>query len=299
VAGKIQLHFDGDIAKNHRVSVRTLGTALQHLQGTIDRAHLDVKYGEVWKHARLRNEDYPDTEFILDYPREGGFIVDMIASAGGPIVKRIRETMVSAIEAAEHEAEDETERLRSQVETQRTRIVHQDLEVVNYADLGNKRKSKKISRAYGDRSIAKEVDKLLSTIRHRNAGDSTLELGLIVDSRIANFPFDRQSAIAFHHAVSKRALGDPVLYDGFITALDKGNKYARMRGKFRNATSGREVNITIGSEEAFDELHPHLKGDRRVTIVASPIIEYDAHDPMGGDIYFIGMPESLRHRNRR
>jgi hypothetical protein len=283
VNGTIELHFDGDVARDHHVSLRTLGTALQHMQSAVDRAFLDIKYGQVWKHARLRNDDYAETDFVLGYPTEGGYVIDMVSRTGGKIVRRIRDAVSGAIEAAEHEGEEELQRLKGQVQTQHTRIIHGDLVPRSFEQLERGMVGKTMLRAYGDRSIAKEVDLVLSTIRHRKAGDSELRIEFGADGKPSRFHFD----------------GDPVTYSGFLRSLDKGNQYSGMRGKFKNAETQREVTIFIASEEDFDELHPHLKGKHRIDIIASPVIEYGAYDSKGGDIYFIGLAEKLFGAARR
>ena len=72
----IRIHYDGDIAENHQIPMRTLGKCLVHVQSAIDRAHLDLKYDGIWKYARMANDDYPNTEYIVQAPNEGGYILD-------------------------------------------------------------------------------------------------------------------------------------------------------------------------------------------------------------------------------
>ena len=44
----VQIHFAGDIATNHQVSLRTLAKSLGHLQNSMDRAFLEIHYGKLY-----------------------------------------------------------------------------------------------------------------------------------------------------------------------------------------------------------------------------------------------------------
>ena len=83
--GSLSLHFEGEIVTDHLVSARTLGKTLVHTQNAIDRAYLDLKYGNLWKYARMKGEDYPRADFFVLYPEEGGFIQELASSAGKEI----------------------------------------------------------------------------------------------------------------------------------------------------------------------------------------------------------------------
>jgi hypothetical protein len=76
----IRIHYDGDIAENHQVPMRILGKCLSHIQNAIDRAYLDIKHEGVWKHARMSHDDYVKTEYIVQSPKEGGYILDFFSS---------------------------------------------------------------------------------------------------------------------------------------------------------------------------------------------------------------------------
>ena len=110
---KIQIHLEGEIARDHKVSLRTLGKALNHLQNAIDRAHLDTKHGKVWKHARLKEEDYPLTEFILNQPEEGGYILDMVSATADAIGDKLKNTIEAAVDKSMNLGVEESVRLKN------------------------------------------------------------------------------------------------------------------------------------------------------------------------------------------
>lgn len=87
------VHFDGKITTNHKVPIRVLARTYEHMQRAIDRAYLINIHGEVWKHARLKHHQYQETDFIAEYPREGGIILDAIREHAGPIVDRIAQAI--------------------------------------------------------------------------------------------------------------------------------------------------------------------------------------------------------------
>jgi hypothetical protein len=99
---RIRIHFDGDMASEHTISMRTLGKSLSHLQSAIDRAYLDLKYGAIWKYARLHSDDYQETQFITGISQEGGYILDFFADTqiAKNVVKRISTALRPAIDKA-------------------------------------------------------------------------------------------------------------------------------------------------------------------------------------------------------
>lgn len=95
--GQLSLHFKGEIVLEHQVSARTLGKSLMHAQNAIDRAFLDLKYGNLWKHARMRGDDYLSADFIALYPEEGGFVQKLLSESGKAIVDRISAALMPAM----------------------------------------------------------------------------------------------------------------------------------------------------------------------------------------------------------
>jgi hypothetical protein len=65
-----------------------------------------------------------------------------------------------------------------------------------------------IKRKYGDRSIAKEIDQVLSIIRAEYSGDGTLGLS-ITGSSTQTFDFNKVKSDQFHKVVAGRQTGYP------------------------------------------------------------------------------------------
>lgn len=276
----LHLHFDGDITRNHTVSLRTLGRSLHHLQGAVNRAHLDVKYGEVWKNARLSAEDYIETELWSRPPRDGGFIIEFVENS--PRIKNTLKRIIGAISPA-------VEKSRAQALVNAGSLVQQAAQRDHQVSLGiitpetyENYVPNASQHPYGDRAINKEIDQLISVVRHPNAGRSTIEI--IVDAdRPIPFKFDRVSSENFHSMVSNRHLGEPLIFQVKVTELDSANKSA----KVINVITERTVKLNYSSEVEFEQIKKYLGAAVSMTFLGSPIFEGGAYDAKGGDVFFI------------
>lgn len=290
MSGVITFHFDGRIVENHEISLRVLSNTLNGFQGAIDRAYLDLKYENVWKYARLKQEDYAQTEFIVGRPWDGGYFLDIKRGAGAAIVKRIHQAIDAVMESPWDDGATAIERLANQVATRSDQLdlgIYTGRTVVEYkANPGGQ-----VLRKYGDRSIAKEVDQILQPIRNSKFGDEeldTLELKFEFDGEHEyTVAFDKHSAARFHSIVSERALGEPLLYEGILRSIDRGNRYAAPKAKLTLALSNRDIVVHIGTQEAYQALAPHMQGDQTVKLYACPILEFNTFDPNAGDVFFV------------
>lgn len=283
------IHFDGPIVTEHKVSIRVMAKTYEHMQRTIDRAYLDTKYGSVWKHARLKQDDYAQTEFLAEYPREGGIILDGIKEGAAAIIDRINNAVAGPFEKALQQGVLEHESILEQLPKRRELAhAHKD-QLVTYQEMLDQPDAK-IVRAYSDRSIVKEIDQIASMIRPEEVGGSYVELKLYGSHAHPVYVFDAAQAKRFHETVSRRELGAPVLIRGKIRLLDQGNKYTGMKAKILNLDSDREVILHLGSEEDFIKLHPYHTAEQ-VLLFACPVIEFGAYDPNGGDMYFVDVAE--------
>jgi hypothetical protein len=283
------IHFDGPIVTEHKVSLRVMAKTYEHMQRAIDRAYLDTKYGSVWKHARLKHEDYEQTEFLAEYPREGGIILDGIKAGAGAIIDRINGAISVPFQKAIQQGVEEHASIVDQL-PQRRQFAHAHRDqLATYQDMVD-HPDPRVVRAYSDRSIVKEVDQIASMVKPDELNGSYVELKLYGSHAHPVYVFDGATAKRFHEIVSRRELGEPVLIRGKIRSLDQGNKFSSMKAKILNLDSNREITLHLGSEEDFIKLHPHHISEQ-VFIFASPLIEFGAYDPNGGDMYFVDVAE--------
>ncbi len=292
MTAEISLHYDGPIAKDHKLSLRVLGGALDNLQGAIDRAVIDVKYGSVWKHARLKNSDYPLAEFDITGFREGGFIADLrqsLSGLGPAVLDRVRSALVPGHAAAIADAGAVYDNLANQATLRKQTLEAGALDAPEFSQFLNGR-NEEINGQFGDRSILKEIDQLLTPIRASANAGSTLEITITTDVANTVVLFDQRIAKKFHRVVSTRRIGNPLTISAQVRSLNQGNNFQGSKGKLENLDTGREFILHIPSEAAFNSLLPYLeKGEQQQTmaIIACPVLEYESFDPYGGDMYFL------------
>ncbi len=289
----IIFHYDGPIAEKHKVTVRTLGHTLTHLQCAIDRAYLDLNYGAVAKHARLKAKEYPLTDFVVGQPADGGYILDLFNSGRLKIVDRINLAVSRAFGEAANETLPFVESLVQQAERRAEAVKGGAQRPIGFsasmpaADLNNQR------ARYADRAINREVDQVLSQIRVDRYQGSTMELKLTGDRAHPIYKFDAATSARFHQVVSTRSLGHPVTLTVKFRALDGGNPSSHPIGKAIHKESGKVFIIHFKSADDFNSVVPYMRANKRpeVTIVACPVLEYDVFDWDAGDMFFIRLEQ--------
>jgi hypothetical protein len=296
-APALWFHFDGSIAENHRLSLRALGKTANHLQSAIDRAYLDVKYNDVFKYQKLKKDEYEDVEFIALDAQEGGYILEAVAQKTNEMTRAIMDRFNSAIVSAYDKdvsaGENESKGLIDQANL-RSRVFKSNNEADTYDDFVSQELNQ-LSRSYGERSINKEVDQVLSLIRIDQFEDSIFEIQLYGTSSGPKLTFDKNRATRFHKVISERRVGTPLICELELRSLDAGGGGQASRGKAKNLASGKECTMLIPDPKVFGKLASHLRRikRKRLKVVACPIYEYDAWDPKGGDIVVIEFIEVL------
>lgn len=283
----ITFHFDGPIVIDHHVTIRTLGKMLDHAQNAIDRAYLDLTYGNVIKHQRLKHDEYEAVDFLALSPREGGYIIEMISATGRQIVDRLAAALTVAYEQDFAEGEEEHTRLLEQASI-RERVYQTTKAAVPFEEFVA-REEGNLARAYGDRSIVKEIDQVLSLIRTERHQGSTLELSTYGTRAHPRLEFDSQRAARFHAVVSERRVGEPIILNIELRSLDAGRANQVAHGKARNVETGKEFNFLVPSPRVFDRLTRYLRRRRRtvIRVIGCPIFEYNAFDHNAGDVVLI------------
>lgn len=289
----IVFHYDGPITTEHRLTLRTLGNTLNHFQSAIDRAAIELRQGSVRKHARLRAEDYPLTDFIVGTPRDGGYVLDLINAGPLKIVDRISAAVDRAYKSTASDALSFTESLAKQAERQEAVIdAGAAVPVAIDPSLLVKDSTARALR-YGDRAINREIDQVLAQLRVDRYIGSTLELQFAGTRLSPTYEFDREKAVRFHRLVAERILGDPVAIEVRFRALDRGTKSRRPVGKAVHESTGHTFAIHFRSNESFNSVTRYMRaGDPPlVEIIACPVLEYGAFDPEAGDMFFIALAE--------
>lgn len=277
---KVQIHFEGDITEEHQLPVRTLGKCLVHIQNAFDRAHLDLKYENgVYKYARMKTEDYKQSELWVAVPQEGGYIANLFSRS-----KKTKETadrVSSAINQVLEESEDIYHPIKHQIDSKKVQVLKGIATPGSFSSFSSEN-DPEIVRKYGDRSVAKEIDEILTIIRSDYAGESNVEIS-ITGTSTKIFDFNKNKSIKFHKAITKKSIGKPVLYKGQLQSLDRKN----LMGKFVNGENNRTSLLHIMNETDFLKIHPYLGDIGEIEFIGCPLIEFGALEPNSGDIYFI------------
>lgn len=281
--GRLSLHFDGDVVSDHFISARTLGKSLVHTQNAIDRAYLDLKYGNLGKYARMRGDDYQSADFIALYPKEGGFIQELASDIGQSIINRISSALSPAMDKILAEGYEVASSISQQVENRKNQIEKGVIKPQSYKLLANN-PDNKVVRKYADRCINRELDQVLSIIRSRYAGESLLEMAF-QGEKLLKFNFDKYKSEKFHALISQKEVGDPIIYVSSVRQLDRDI----LKGKIVNLENDKTVAIHFLHENDFVKAHPYLGNKSEMIFIGSPVIEYGAFDPNAGDIYFIDL----------
>ena len=290
---QIIFHYDGSIAADHKISLRTLATTLHHLQSAIDRSYIDLAYGGVRKHARLRNLDYPLTDFVVGAPAEGGYILDLLNTGRHAIVDRIYTAISRAYRVATDEALPVTQSLVEQATTRRDHLFARAQHPIDRDQLRQNYAADRQDVRYADRSITKEIDQVLTQLRLDRYQDSTLELSLVGDRANPPLQFDSQLAQTFHRVVSTKSLGNPVRLEIRVRAMDRGNS-RNMVGKGTHTDTGKDFTLHFRSPEDFNTLAHFMRAGADqpiVRIIAVPVIEYGTFDAEAGDMFFLALDQ--------
>ncbi|MEA9589630.1 hypothetical protein VC279_20680 [Xanthomonas sp. WHRI 10064A] len=285
----VQLHFDGDIASDHMVSMRTLGKTLSHLQNAVDRACLEINYGALWKHSKMPQKLWPDAELLVGPSYNGGYIIDFVKKSDRvkAAIERVNLALKTAVEKMTSEGINRTQALAEEVAQRRAQITSGLVKPSTHSEL-LRTGDPKIIRTYGDRAIVREIDQILAIIRSKASGESSFEMTLATKEPI-RYTFGRDEAVAFHQVVSRREIGQPVIYQARIRSLDRISKTA----KITNLEADRQSNLYFGSEGALLSLIRPFEKNEVIEFYGAPWIEYGAFDPGAGDILFIALVRDL------
>lgn len=280
----IRTKFDGDIVYDGNIDLRTLAKTLSAVQSMIDRSYLDIKFkGNIYKHSKMPTTKVADATFLVSDPKRESFLLDYFAetSFGKKIIIRINNALSPIYSLIEQKIDDSSESISKQVEYRREQILQDIIQVKTY-DEAKAKPDPKIIRKYGDRSILKELDQMLSAIRGKDSGRSNLTLEMSGLKKTSTYVFNRTKSERFHMLVSRREVGSPIAYEGKLVQLDRVNKV----GRYINQYNKRKCVIKFATESDVLKAAPYFDKDY-VSFYGSPVVEYGSYDINSGDVFFI------------
>jgi len=282
------IKFDGDIVQEHKLSLRVMGKTYNSMQSSIDRSFLANLHGNVWKYAKLKNFQYPETEFIAEYPEKGSIKLSAFKDNADLLIDKIYSTILPIFERASNQGIEDTPSFLTQIAERidYANAIGENLPNFNEWALDLR---DQWAFSYSTRSIAKEVDQLVMQISRKDLHTSTLDIHLHGSSSYPVFGFTNQIAKRFHKIVSVREVGPVVRLSVIVTSLDRGHKIRKPGAKAINLENDKEFILHLHTDaNASDEVHKiHDKG--RYNIYAAPIMEAGGFDVNRGDYIFLGI----------
>lgn len=284
---RFSVTFTGTIAVDHRLPLRIMAATYEHVQRSIERAYLVELYGDVWKHARLTDQQYAEAEFTADWPREGSIVLDAFRHGAGAMIDRVYSAVRPLFEEAANFGMQQAESLSEQLANRRDYVAGMGERTRSFGALIEDPPAN-WAAAYSNRSIVKEIDQLVTQITPARYEGSAISIRLQGSQWHPRFDFTAEMARRFHRICSLRELAAPVVVDARIRTLDHGNKYSRPKAKIINLNTNREVVLHLSSEADFLELHPFHTVDH-VGLFVCPIVEAGGFDVNGGDLQYLAV----------
>jgi len=281
------VHFDGDITHDHKLPVRVLGKTYTCMQSAIDRSHLINTYGNVWKYAKLKGFQYPETEFIANYPREGGIWLDALKHGANLVIDRINSTIAPLYERAQQQGADDADSFLNQIADRKRYVDGMQLRVPDYSEWQLDQRGE-WARAYSDRSVAKEIDQLVSQVSAKHLHNSTVQIQLHGSSAYPIYEFDSRKSKRFHRIVASREVGPALRLRIRVTVLDRGFNSRRPSAKAVNINNDKEFALYIVREGGADDVH-RIHDNGEYEIYAAPVMEANGFDVNRGDYVFLGI----------
>ncbi|MBU6257891.1 MAG: hypothetical protein KGO01_05665, partial [Burkholderiales bacterium] len=264
------VHFDGPITTDHKVSLRVLSKTYAHMQRALDRAYLLDHHGEVWKHARLKDDEYEESEFLAEYPREGGIILDAVKAGGERLVDLVHQAVRPIFALAAEEGIHQHQTIGAQLEARREYARRMGANTQHFQSLIDQPRPA-WADAYSNRSIVKEIAQLVGMITPDRLDGSIVTLDLTGNRPYASLEFTGELARRFNARVSEKEVAQAFILEVNIRDLNRGNKYSRPKAKVLNLITNREVVLHLESDRDFLELHPFHTAER-VNIFVAPMM---------------------------
>jgi hypothetical protein len=284
---QITLTFDGTLAPNHSVSLRTLAYTLPHIQRSIDKIVYFEKRGEIRKYTSLPKELQGYADIYINELEEGSLIIPFISNLTAKVPELFNAFMEGPYKQSSKEVVSHSKILQSDLEACKGLVFHDNVDPITQEDLIAVEGDRKL--AYARTAVLKDINNALALVR---ATPGAL-LKMDVDSRkgYSSYIFDEVRATRFSKVVATKRLDNPAVYIGQITGLEKQGttsafKYA---AKFWSKVTGQESKLMIQDLDDALKLHAHNLSNKDIAIWAAPVSIHETFDPVRGDLVFISV----------
>jgi len=286
---RLVIKFEGTLAPEDNLSVRTLTKTLLPIQRAIDCIVYYEEYGVIRKFSTLPYELYGKADFYIGSPEINCVVIPLLRQAGREITTKIRTFLQAPYQQAEAEIESVVD-LSSEVNNARSNVIHENVDVITHEDL--LQGSTEREREYIEAKVISSINQSLAPVRSSNVSDDDyISLETFDDAGTTTFEFDRIRAKRFNRIATQTHLVQPVIYEGTIHGLNENNNNTTFPyiGEFRsNTTDNRHSqSLLIPSEELAIKLNSYNLTKNPIKFWASPLAKYGAFDEIRGDIALI------------
>ncbi|MBY8958284.1 hypothetical protein J1G18_13400 [Pseudomonas sp. MIS38] len=282
---QITLTFDGVLAPNHSVSLRTLAYTLPHIQRSIDKIVYFERKGEVRKFTSLPKELQGYADIYINELEEGSLRIPFVSDLAAKIPELYNAFLAESYERSAKEVVSHSKILQSDLEACKGLVLHDNAEPITQDDLIAVEGGRKL--AYARTAVLKDINQALAIVR--TTPGALLKLDVDSQKGYGSYLFDPMRAARFSKVVATKRLENPAVYIGQITGLEQQGatsafKYA---AKFWSRVTGQENKLMIQDYDDALKLHAHNLSNKDVAIWAAPISVHETFDPVRGDLVFI------------
>lgn len=282
---RISFKIDGEIVPGNKISMRSLGVITSNFQLAINRAYLEVKHGPVQKYKKIGKEDYLDTQFMMSDIRENCLIIDFISGTnwGDRAARKISDILDVAYRNITAGYEHNYFGKKTRVERARDLLDRDALVPMAYARFAENPPAG-FTNSYTDKSVVRNVSASITPIRSTKHIGSVIEIEIESSGGTQHFVFNHDKAKKLHWLVSEEQLLSPVMYNGYIYAMDENKDGA----EFENLESNRSrQRLIFTTEEDFEAVRRVWQRGKEYSFIAMPKAEYSSLDLVSGDVVFV------------
>lgn len=284
---QLTLTFDGTLAPQNGVSLRTISYTVPHIQRAVDKSVYFLHFEELRKFSTLPAHLHSDADFYVYALEKGSLKFPFFSDLAKEVPELFNSFMAKPYEEAAHEVIIPSTIMQTDLETNKIHASMGNLDFVTQEQMLAKEAEHK--KAYAQSAVMKDMSLALGVVRATEGAILTLDVDSEKGAR--TYEFNRENASRFARLTTIKRLEDAVVYTGRITGLERQRGKARFEysAKFLSGTTGKESKILISDYDDAMKLHPYNLTNKDVFIWAAPISAYGSFDPVRGDIVFVDM----------
>lgn len=282
---QIVLTFDGTLAPNNSVSLRTLAYTVPHFQRAIDKTVYFNKVGEIRKFTSLPADLHGYADLYINSLEEGSLRIPFLSNLMEGVPQLYADFMAQPYEQSSFEVLSGAHVLTADLESNKVRAQNDNLDIITQEELIAVEGGRK--RAYAQTAILKDMSQALSVVRT----DPGAILNVAVNSERGHygFEFDQQRAVRFARIATEKRLAEPAIYVGRITGLERVRASGQFQysAKFLSRTTGQESKLLVSDYDDALRINRFNLTTEDIVFWASPVSLHNSFDPVRGDIVFV------------